>query len=95
MLYEVITEPSENTGSQLFNTVQKFEIAIQGKDFQEVATENNYEVKPVNSIKELQEAIPGLGSQRAIVRWAFEGETKVGDYKRFNIPTGGYSYNFV
>ena len=84
-------EPTEKTGNELFNTVQKFEIAIQGKDFQEVAAENNFEVKPVNSIKELQEAIPGLGSQRAIVRWAFEDETKVGDYKRFTIPSGGYA----
>jgi peptidyl-prolyl cis-trans isomerase D len=84
-------EPSEKTINDLFNTVQKFEIAIQGDDFQEVATKNNYEVKPVNSIKELQEAIPGLGSQRAIVRWAFEDETKEGDYKRFSIPSGGYA----
>ncbi len=84
-------EPSEKTVNDLFNRTQKFEIAIQDKDFQEVATENNYEVKPVNSIKELQEAIPGLGSQRSIVRWAFDEATKVGDYRRFSIPTGGYA----
>lgn len=83
-------EPSEKTINDLFNTTQKFEIAIQGEDFQEVATKNNYEVRPVNTIKELQESIPGLGSQRAIVRWAFDDATKVGDYKRFSIPTGGY-----
>jgi len=83
-------EPSEKTINDLFNTTQKFEIAIQGEDFQEVATKNNYEVRPVNTIKELQESIPGLGSQRAIVRWAFEDATKVGDFKRFSIPTGGY-----
>ena len=83
-------EPSEKTINELFNTTQKFEIAIQDEDFQEVATKNNYEVKPVNTIKELQESIPGLGSQRSIVRWAFEEGTKVGDYKRFSIPTGGY-----
>jgi peptidyl-prolyl cis-trans isomerase D len=83
-------EPSEKTINDLFNTTQKFEIAIQGQDFQEVAAENKYVVKPVNTIKELQENIPGLGSQRSIVRWAFEDGTKVGDYKRFSIPTGGY-----
>lgn len=83
-------EPSEKTINDLFNTTQKFEIAIQDEDFQEVATKNNYEVRPVNTIKELQESIPGLGSQRAIVRWAFDDATKVGDYKRFSIPTGGY-----
>jgi len=85
-----IIEPSEKTINELFNTTQKFEIAIQDNDFQEVATQNNYEVKPVNTIKELQEAIPGLGSQRSIVRWAFEDGSKVGDYKRFSLASGGY-----
>lgn len=84
-------EPSEATINELFNRTQKFEIAIQDRDFQEVADESKYEVKPVNSIKELQESIPGLGSQRSIVRWAFDAETKVGDYRRFSIPTGGYA----
>jgi peptidyl-prolyl cis-trans isomerase D len=83
-------EPSEKTVNDLFNTTQKFEIAIQDQDFHEVAAKNNYEVKPVNTIGELQESIPGLGSQRAIVRWAFDGATKAGDYKRFSIPNGGY-----
>lgn len=74
----------------VFNETSKFELAIQDKDFQVVAEENGYEVRPVNTIKELQENIPGLGSQRTIVRWAFEAGTNVGDYKRFSIPTGGY-----
>ena len=85
-----IIEPTEKTINELFNTTQKFEIAIQDKDFQEVANENKYEVKPVNTIKELQESIPGLGSQRSIVRWAFEEGTTVGDYKRFSLASGGY-----
>jgi len=85
-----IIEPSEKTINELFNTTQKFEIAIQDQDFQEVATQNNYEVKPVNTIRELQESIPGLGGQRSIVRWAFEDGTSVGDYKRFSLPSGGY-----
>lgn len=84
-------EPSENTVDDVFNRTSKFEIALQDKDFQEVAKENNAEVKPVNNIKELDENIPGLGSQRAIVRWAFENGTKVGDYKRFSIPGVGYA----
>ncbi|RIA08692.1 peptidyl-prolyl cis-trans isomerase D [Flavobacteriaceae bacterium MAR_2010_72] len=83
-------EPSEETVDNVFNETSKFELAIQDKDFQVVAEENGYEVRPVNTIKELQENIPGLGSQRTIVRWAFEAGTNVGDYKRFSIPTGGY-----
>lgn len=84
-------EPSEATVDNVFNKTSKFEIALQGKDFQEVAKENDLEVRPVNHIKELDENIPGLGSQRSIVRWAFESGTKVGDYKRFSIPGVGYA----
>ena len=47
-------------------------------------------VRPVNTIKVLDETIPGLGNQRAITRWAFEEATEIGDYKRFNVP-GGYA----
>ncbi|HUH26839.1 SurA N-terminal domain-containing protein [Gelidibacter sp.] len=84
-------EPSENTIDDVFNRTSKFEIALQKNDFQDVAKENGVEVKPVNNIKELDENIPGLGSQRSIVRWAFEKGTKVGDYKRFSIPGIGYA----
>ena len=84
-------EPSENTIDDVFNRTSKFEIALQNKDFQDVAKENDVEVRPVNNINELDENIPGLGSQRAIVRWAFESGTKVGDFKRFSIPGVGYA----
>ncbi|MEO8772884.1 MAG: SurA N-terminal domain-containing protein [Gelidibacter sp.] len=84
-------EPSENTIDDVFNRTSKFEIALQNKDFQDVAKENDAEVKPVNNIKELDENVPGLGSQRAIVRWAFENGTKVGDFKRFSVPGVGYA----
>ncbi len=83
-------EPSERTIDASFNAVSNFEIALQDKDFQELAKEKDLQVKPVNGIKELDENIPGLGSQRSIVRWAFEDGTKVGDTKRFSIPSGGY-----
>jgi len=83
-------EPSEATIDKVFRDASNFEIAVSNKDFQEVATENNYTLRPVNSIKVLDESIPGLGNQRSIVRWTFEGLTKVGDVKRFNI-SGGYA----
>jgi peptidyl-prolyl cis-trans isomerase D len=31
-----------------------------------------------------------LGNQRQIVRWAFEGETNIGDVKSFDVPNVGY-----
>lgn len=83
-------EPSEKTIDASFNAVSNFEIAIQDKDFQAVAKEKGLQVRPVNNVMELDENLPGLGSQRSIVRWAFEDGTKVGDTKRFSIPSGGY-----
>ena len=83
-------EPSEATIDKVFRDASNFEIAVASKDFSEVATESNYTLRPVNSIKILDENIPGLGNQRGIVRWAFEEGSKVGDVKRFNVP-GGYA----
>ncbi len=83
-------QPSEKTIDDVFTNTSKFEIAIENSDFQEVAKENNYVVRPVNGIKLLQENIPGIGNQRSIVKWAFEEDRKVGDSDRFNLPEGGY-----
>lgn len=84
-------EPSEHTIDIIFNQASKFEIAIASQDFQDVAKESNYSVRPVSSIGELDESIPGLGNQRAMVRWSFEDATNVGDIKRFNLQGGGYT----
>ena len=84
-------EPSEETINEVFNQKGRFELAVQDKEFNEVATENNYTVKPVNGLKELDERIPGLDNQRSIVRWAFEDKTKVGDVKSFAIAGKGFA----
>lgn len=81
-------EPSEKTTNELFTNATKFEIAVADKDFQETAKENEYVVRPVNKVKVLDENLPGIGNQRAIVKWAFEEETNTGAIKRFNIPNG-------
>ena len=83
-------EASDATVDRVFNETSKFEIAVANRDFAEVANESGYTLKPVSAVKELDEAIPGLGSQRSIVRWAYEDGVKIGDIKRFNIP-GGYA----
>jgi parvulin-like peptidyl-prolyl isomerase len=82
-------EPSETTSDKVFRDASNFEINAGKGDFEAVATENNYVVRPVNGIKVLDESIPGVGNQRPIVRWTFEDDVEVGDIKRFNIP-GGY-----
>ncbi|WP_100610077.1 SurA N-terminal domain-containing protein [Confluentibacter lentus] len=81
-------EPSEETIDAVFRNASNFEIAIGKKDFDAVAKESKYIVRPVNGIKILDENIPGIGSQRPIVRWAFSEEAKIGEVKRFSIPNG-------
>ena len=84
------TEPSVKTIDDVFKNKSKFEIAIAKSNFNEVASEANYKTMPVSSIKELDESIPGIGMQRAIVRWSFEDGVELGDFKSFNISGGGF-----
>ncbi|MFD2563034.1 peptidylprolyl isomerase [Aquimarina rubra] len=83
-------EASEKTINSIFTETTKFQIATKDADFAEKAKESEFVVRPVNKISELAENIPGLGSQRSIVQWAFKEETKVGDVKRFDV-TDGYA----
>ena len=81
---------SEETTNALFTNATKFEMeTIENQDeFAKIASSNEYFVRPVNSIKELDENLPGLGMQRNVVQWAFNEDTKLGDIKRFNINNG-------
>jgi peptidyl-prolyl cis-trans isomerase D len=84
-------EPSEETINTLFTDATKFEMAsmdAKAEDFGDIARESNYTVRPVNKIKEMDESLPGLGSQRSIVQWAFNDDTSVGDIRRFNVNNG-------
>lgn len=83
-------EPSIETIDEVFKNKSKFEIAVANADFNEVAKENNYSVMPVSNMNELDESIPGLGSQRAVIRWAFEDGSDVGDVKSFTVSGGGF-----
>ena len=94
-LYKVATiarkiEPSDATSDKVFRDASNFEVNIASKSFIAVSKEANYDVRPVKTIKELEENIPGLGAQRSIVRWSFDEKTKVGDVKRYTVP-GGYA----
>ena len=96
---------SDQTANEVFRSATKFEIvAFHFKfrsatkfemesndlnDFIAVAEKNNYEVRPVKQVTELEENMPGLFNQRQIVRWAFDDDTKVGDIKRFSLTAGG------
>jgi len=83
-------EASEETESQFYQDAEVFASKIaNGGDFNKLAQESKYIPLPVNKIKELSENIPGLkGSNRQIVRWAFNEDTSVNDVKRFDVDNG-------
>ncbi len=83
-------EPSEQTINTLFTDATKFEMATTSseKPFTELAKENEYIIRPVNKIKEMDENLPGLSAQRSVVQWAFNDDTEIGDIKRFGINNG-------
>jgi peptidyl-prolyl cis-trans isomerase D len=86
-------ESSEETVNTLFTEATKFEMAsidAEANEFSNIAKESEFTVRPVNKIKEMDENLPGLGSQRAVVQWAFNDDTKVGAIKRFDL-TNGYA----
>ena len=86
-------QPSEETINTLFTNATKFEMSVadaEPESFSDIAKDGSFTVRPVNKIKEMDENLPGLNSQRSIVQWAFNDETKVGEIKRFDL-TDGYA----
>jgi peptidylprolyl isomerase/peptidyl-prolyl cis-trans isomerase D len=81
-------DASKATGKQLFNTVQKFEAAAEKGKFDDIAKKYNVTTTPVSALKSLDETLPSLGANRAIVKWAFDEETSVNDLKRFEVSNG-------
>lgn len=81
-------KPSEETLNQIYKDAGNFFLDTKQGEFTEVAEAKGYEVKPVIGIKELDENIPGLGTQRPIINWAFNEEQSVGDINQFDIDKG-------
>ena len=82
-------EPSEATIDAIYTKASQLEAdANENKDFAAVAKKAGFEVIPATNIKGFDEYVQGLGSQREIVRWAFNQDTEIGDVRRFDVPQG-------
>jgi peptidyl-prolyl cis-trans isomerase D len=94
VLLASITEknvPSDETSDRVFNSATKLEMNLSKEgDLNTLADKENYSVKIVNGIQILDNDFPGLKDQRRIVQWLFSESTNVLDYKRFDLPKGGY-----
>jgi peptidyl-prolyl cis-trans isomerase D len=83
--------PSEITASEIFNKASQFEMEASEGNFGEVVKKNKLNQEPIMSVTALEENLgSGLGNQRAIIRWAFENGTAVGDVKRFEVANIGH-----
>ncbi|MDA8641859.1 peptidylprolyl isomerase [Flavobacteriaceae bacterium] len=94
VLLASITEknvPSDATSDKVFNSATKLEMSLsKDEDLNVLSNKENYTVKTVNGIQILDNDFPGLKDQRRIVQWLFTESTNVSDFKRFDLPKGGY-----
>jgi parvulin-like peptidyl-prolyl isomerase len=82
-------EASEETGAKAFQNSEEFALELsKGEKINEVARTKGGQVRPVVGLNVLSENISGLGNQRQIVKWAFDKDRNIGDYKRFDIDNG-------
>jgi peptidyl-prolyl cis-trans isomerase D len=83
-------EASEATSDKVFTQATKFEIDAADKDFAKTAKDMKLAVAAPVTVNAMEENFGPLGNQRAIVRWAFEGDSKVGAVKRFEVANLGH-----
>jgi peptidylprolyl isomerase/peptidyl-prolyl cis-trans isomerase D len=77
---------SEATENATFRNAEEFALAIsKDKKFDDLVKQKNYVSSSAVGLKVLDENVAGLGNQRQIVSWAFGKETKLNDFKRFDL----------
>jgi len=83
-------EASESTNDNIYTQATKFEMDAANKDFAVLAKESKLVVNPSVRVKAIDENFGSVANQRQIVKWAFSGDTKVGDVKRFEVLNVGH-----
>jgi peptidyl-prolyl cis-trans isomerase D len=81
--------PSEQTSDAIYNQATKLEAAANAKPFEDAAKEMKVVLAPIAKFKALDESVGTLGTQRQVIRWAFNKETNVNDVKRFEVANLG------
>lgn len=85
-----IIEPSEKTREEAFAKASTFEIQAseQPTEFNTIADKEGLSVLPAENLEQMTDNIFGLGTNRPIVQWAFNKDTKVGNVQRFEVKEG-------
>jgi peptidyl-prolyl cis-trans isomerase D len=83
-------EASEETENIIFEQAETLSANLSdGKKIEDLASEGGLNVQSAVNLKDLDENVSGLNSQRSIVTWAFNKERVVGDSKRFDVDVAG------
>ncbi|MFZ4670412.1 MAG: peptidylprolyl isomerase [Flavobacterium sp.] len=82
--------PSEATNDKTYTQATKFEMEAASKDFAALAKQMKLSVNPSVRVKAIDESFGSITNQRQIVKWAFEGDTNIGDVKRFELVNVGH-----
>jgi peptidyl-prolyl cis-trans isomerase D len=83
-------QPSETTNNKTYEQATKFEMDAASKDFATLVKQQKLTSNPAVRVKAIDENFGSVANQRQIVKWAFEGDTKVGSVKRFEIVNVGH-----
>lgn len=70
---------SEGTMNAIYAKASTFASEAQrADDYKALADENGYQLRPATNIKQFEDQIPGLGTSRKIVQWAWDEEREEG-----------------
>lgn len=83
--------PSEETLDGIYDQASSFANNVGDLDnFVALADSLSYIARPVNGLTALSDDISGIGSNREVVRWAFNEETQMGGLQLFNNNNNSY-----
>ncbi len=83
---------SEETRDSIYNVASAFAASVNDpQSFSKMAEEKGFTPRQVSSLKEFDENISGLGTNREMVKWAHDEETEVGDIELFQDVTDYYA----
>lgn len=83
-------QASETTNNKTYEQATKFEMEAANKDFAVLVKQMKLTSNPAARVKAIDESFGTIPNQRQIVKWAFDGDTKVGSVKRFEILNVGH-----
>ena len=82
---------SEATIKEIYSKASTFASEAQRtEDYTALADENGYQLRPATNIKEFEDQIPGLGTSRKIVQWAWNEDREEGSIGLIDNNGQGY-----